>query len=48
MALLKEVPLATQGQVPDRGITLYYFYDALCGWCYGFSPVIAKLADERT
>ena len=48
MALLKEVPLATQGQVPDRGITLYYFYDALCGWCYGFSPVIGKLAEERT
>ncbi|MFN9110976.1 MAG: DsbA family protein [Bacteroidota bacterium] len=48
MALLKEVPLATQGQLPDRGITLYYFYDALCGWCYGFSPVIARLADERT
>jgi putative protein-disulfide isomerase len=22
---------------------LYYFYDALCGWCYGFSPVIQAL-----
>ncbi len=20
-----------------------YFYDALCGWCYGFSPVIVQL-----
>jgi len=48
MALLNEVPLATQGQVPDRGITLYYFYDALCGWCYGFSPVISKLGEELT
>jgi putative protein-disulfide isomerase len=23
--------------------TLYYCYDALCGWCYGFSPVIKEL-----
>ncbi len=22
---------------------LFYFYDALCGWCYGFSPVIQQL-----
>lgn len=22
---------------------LIYYYDALCGWCYGFSPVISKL-----
>ncbi len=22
---------------------LIYYYDALCGWCYGFSPVIFKL-----
>ena len=25
---------------------LYYCYDAYCGWCYGFSPVIKKIADE--
>lgn len=24
-------------------IKLIYFYDALCGWCYGFSPVISKI-----
>ena len=23
--------------------TVYYCYDAWCGWCYGFSPVIKKL-----
>lgn len=23
--------------------TLYYIYDALCGWCYGFGPVMEKL-----
>lgn len=22
---------------------LYYCYDAYCGWCYGFSPVIKKI-----
>jgi len=26
--------------------TLYYCYDAYCGWCYGFSPVIKKIAEE--
>lgn len=26
--------------------TVYYCYDAYCGWCYGFSPVIRRLAEE--
>lgn len=26
--------------------TIYYIYDAYCGWCYGFSPVIKKLCDN--
>ena len=25
---------------------LIYCYDAYCGWCYGFSPVIKKLASD--
>jgi len=25
---------------------LIYYYDALCGWCYGFSPVIEKVQQE--
>ena len=25
--------------------TLIYCYDAYCGWCYGFSPVINKIAE---
>ncbi|ULQ55591.1 DsbA family protein [Flavihumibacter rivuli] len=25
--------------------TLYYCYDAYCGWCYGFSPVISKISE---
>jgi len=24
---------------------LTYYYDALCGWCYGFSPVISKIEE---
>lgn len=24
--------------------TLFYCYDAYCGWCYGFSPVMKELA----
>ena len=24
--------------------TLIYVFDPLCGWCYGFSPVISKIA----
>lgn len=26
--------------------TFYYCYDAYCGWCYGFSPVIKKIYEE--
>ncbi len=25
---------------------VYYCYDAYCGWCYGFSPVIKHIAEE--
>jgi putative protein-disulfide isomerase len=25
---------------------LIYCYDAYCGWCYGFSPVIRRIAEE--
>lgn len=26
--------------------TLIYCYDAYCGWCYGFSPIINKIAEQ--
>ncbi len=26
--------------------TVYYCYDAYCGWCYGFSPVMKKIEKE--
>lgn len=25
--------------------TVFYCYDAYCGWCFGFSPVMKKIAD---
>jgi putative protein-disulfide isomerase len=25
---------------------IIYFFDTLCGWCYGFSPVIKKLVEQ--
>lgn len=27
-------------------LTIYYCYDAYCGWCYGFSPTIKKISEE--
>lgn len=30
----------------DTKPVLTYYYDALCGWCYGFSPVINRVAEE--
>jgi putative protein-disulfide isomerase len=27
-------------------LTLIYCYDAYCSWCFGFSPVIKKIAEE--
>ncbi len=26
--------------------TVYYCYDAYCGWCYGFSPVMKRIWNE--
>lgn len=27
-------------------VQLWYCYDPYCGWCYGFSPVISRIAKE--
>ena len=26
--------------------TIYYCFDAYCGWCYGFSKVMTQIAEE--
>jgi len=31
-------------QNPSKKPMLIYVFDPLCGWCYGFSPVISKIA----
>jgi len=36
---LSSPPKAEQGAV-------YYCYDAICGWCYGFSSVMKKIEEE--
>jgi putative protein-disulfide isomerase len=27
-------------------LKIIYVYDAICGWCFGFSPVMAKFAED--
>lgn len=34
---------ATHNLMADKP-TFFYVYDALCGWCYGFSPVMQNVA----
>lgn len=31
--------------IQESAPTIFYCYDAYCGWCYGFSPVMKKIAD---
>lgn len=28
-------------------MTLFYIYDALCGWCYGFSPIMKEFYETH-
>lgn len=37
---------ARQGPTPPP-MTLHYVFDPLCGWCYGFSPVIRGFAEAH-
>jgi putative protein-disulfide isomerase len=30
----------------QQAMKIIYVYDALCGWCYGFSPVITQFQDK--
>ncbi len=31
----------------QQAIKIIYIYDALCGWCYGFSPVMQQLFEKH-
>ncbi len=41
--------LSTSGAQTNESDTmkLIYVYDALCGWCYGFSPVITEFHEQH-
>lgn len=48
LTLLLCVALNTSAQQkPSNQVTVIYVYDALCGWCYGFSPVIQQLQQNH-
>lgn len=32
--------------MPVEKPTFYYVFDALCGWCYGFSPTMQRIAAQ--
>jgi len=39
-------PLLFLSRIPLMKPLLIYCYDAYCGWCFGFSPVISRIAEE--
>jgi len=43
--LFKNNPTAMKAT--EEKIKVIYVYDALCGWCYGFSPVIQRFYEEN-
>lgn len=44
--LLFSIPLFMQAQESSSKPKLIYIFDPLCGWCYGFSPVMQSLQDQ--
>ena len=47
LGLLMIVLLSSGTPKPTKTMKIYYVYDALCGWCYGFSPVMTAFADKH-
>lgn len=41
-------PVVAYFCIPNHSMafTIFYCYDAYCGWCYGFSPVMRRIAEE--
>jgi putative protein-disulfide isomerase len=39
--------VSSQNSAQMQKPKIIYVYDALCGWCYGFSPVIQKFAETN-
>jgi putative protein-disulfide isomerase len=44
--LLNIIGMTASAQSDAHDDVLYYVYDPLCGWCYGFSPVINQLKES--
>lgn len=38
---------STSSTIPMEKDTIYYLYDPLCGWCYGFSPVMQAFEKQN-
>ncbi len=38
--------MRTTSRKATSKLKVIYYYDALCGWCYGFNPVISRLEEE--
>ncbi len=41
------LPVPSTTTIASSPMQLIYVYDALCGWCYGFSPVIEAFAERH-
>lgn len=37
----------TAPQPKEKTMKLYYVYDGLCGWCYGFSGIMSEFAEKH-
>ena len=51
-AMVAAMPLKAQSKLPKLPMdiqqpAIIYAYDALCGWCYGFSPVMANFYEAQ-
>jgi putative protein-disulfide isomerase len=46
ITLLTLKSILSMAQLSEEKPELYYVYDPLCGWCYGFSPVMHQVKDH--
>ena len=43
---IEQTKNSTKMESDKQKPTILYVYDIMCGWCYGFSPVINRLYEE--
>jgi putative protein-disulfide isomerase len=44
--LITLLAINASNSVAQRKMKIVYVYDALCGWCYGFSPVMKQFQEK--